>query len=86
MPSIIDPANVRFCYRREEKGPIAKELGIQIYVDDRIEVLNAVHDVGVSLKILFTGVHDERAVFGYPAIAIAFDGLRLQNSGTKSTK
>ena len=37
--------NVRFCRRREEKGGIARELGLTHFVDDHLEVLRYLDDV-----------------------------------------
>jgi hypothetical protein len=37
--------NVNFCRRRDEKGPIAENLGISHFVDDRTEVLSYMKSV-----------------------------------------
>ncbi|MEV0724531.1 hypothetical protein AB0I37_17350 [Micromonospora purpureochromogenes] len=36
----IGPERLRFCRTRPEKGPIAAELGLTHFVDDRLEVLS----------------------------------------------
>ena len=35
----INPANIRFCEKREDKAPIAAELGLTHFIDDRVGVL-----------------------------------------------
>ncbi len=37
---LINPANVHYCYKRHEKAPITRFLGISHFVDDRTEVLS----------------------------------------------
>lgn len=75
VPKIISPSNVRFCFTRSEKGPILKDLQIDVHVDDRIEVLNAAHESGVVNKILFVGVRDERNEAESPLVC--FEGLHI---------
>lgn len=78
VPLFINPENVRFCYKRGDKGQILKELGAMIHVDDRIETLNSAHDSGIPHKILFTGVHDERKEDGSPQVE--FEELMVATS------
>lgn len=47
-------SNVYFCRERTDKAPIAKQLRLTHFIDDRVEVLDAMKDV-VSNRILFTG-------------------------------
>lgn len=47
----FDPDNVLFCRRRREKAPIAAELGLTHFVDDRLGILDMMETVGT--KILF---------------------------------
>lgn len=37
---LINPCKVYFCYKRHEKAPIVRDLGITHFVDDRTEVLS----------------------------------------------
>jgi hypothetical protein len=48
----IDPANVRFCLERPQKALHCAELGITHFVDDRVDVLQAMRGV-VRERILF---------------------------------
>jgi hypothetical protein len=41
----IPPHQLRFCRERKEKSPICAELGIGLFVDDRLDVLEAMRDV-----------------------------------------
>jgi len=75
VPKFVSPANVRFCYTRSDKGPILKSLGVDIHVDDRIEVLNAAHEAGIPHKILFVGIRDDRNETECPAIN--FEGVYI---------
>ena len=59
VPFIVAVEDVRFCYEKKDKGPIAYELGTNILIDDRILCLNSAHVSGIPHKILFTGAHDE---------------------------
>ncbi len=72
MPNLIDPRNVRFCFNRSDKGKIGSEMGVHVHIDDRVEVLNSMHNAGVKYKILFTGAHDDRKENGELAFK---DGL-----------
>jgi len=47
-------SNVHFCRERTDKAKIAKQLGLTYFIDDRVEVLDAMRDI-VSYRILFTG-------------------------------
>ena len=49
----MDPTHLYFCLIREGKAPIAKELGITHFVDDRLDVLGCLADVGVDNLYLF---------------------------------
>lgn len=75
-PFIIDPEKVRFCYSREVKGPIARELGVDVHIDDRVDCLNAIHLAGIKHKILFIGGEDRR-VEGIPFTFGESEGLLI---------
>ncbi len=64
LPFLIDPAEVRFCYERKDKGPIAAMTKPLVHIDDRVEPMEAIHAAGVPYKILFTGLGDSRDEFG----------------------
>ncbi len=48
----IAPGNVRFCLERPQKAEHCAELGITHFVDDRVDVLEAMHGV-VARRFLF---------------------------------
>lgn len=50
----IQPANVHFCLTRLGKAPIATELGLTHFIDDRQDVLDILPDT-VEHKLLFYG-------------------------------
>jgi hypothetical protein len=54
----LNPEQVHFCRRREDKEPICRRLGITHFVDDRMSVLN--HLGCVPHRYLFTGGVGER--------------------------
>ncbi len=47
----IPQGNLRFCRRRREKAPIAEELGLTHFIDDRLEILGRL--TTVPTRILF---------------------------------
>lgn len=47
----IKPENVHFCRERADKAPIAKRLGVDIFVDDRIDIHAHLKDI-VPQRIL----------------------------------
>lgn len=47
-------SNVFFCREQADKAPIAKQLQLTYFIDDRIDVLNAMKGI-VANRILFTG-------------------------------
>ncbi len=47
-------SNVYFCRERADKAPIAQQLQLTYFIDDRIDVLDAMKDI-VANRILFTG-------------------------------
>ena len=53
----INPKHLHFCRRRQDKGPICKQLGITHFVDDRLEVLGYLETV--RHKFLFQPVEKE---------------------------
>jgi hypothetical protein len=59
----VRPENLHFCYERDAKGPIAQSLGVDVIVDDRVQVHNAMERFGVNGRILFTEGHDDRQEF-----------------------
>lgn len=60
VPELVKEENLIFCYEREEKGPIAENLGIDVIVDDRVQVHNAMAKYGVPHRILFLEGYDDR--------------------------
>jgi hypothetical protein len=48
----IAPENLRFCRDRKHKAPICRDLGIQFFVDDRVDVLATMRPV-VEHRFLF---------------------------------
>jgi hypothetical protein len=48
----IDAANLRFCLQRPQKALHCAELGITHFIDDRLDVLEAMRDI-VSQRLLF---------------------------------
>lgn len=48
----IDPDQIRFCLRREDKAPICRELGLTAFIDDRPDVLIPMRGI-VTQRILF---------------------------------
>lgn len=55
--AIVPEARWRFCRDRADKAPIAKELGLTHFVDDKLEVLHHMHKI-VEHRLLF------RPIFG----------------------
>jgi hypothetical protein len=47
----IPQGNLRFCRRRRDKAPIAEELGLTHFIDDRLEILGRL--TTVPTRILF---------------------------------
>ena len=64
----IRPANLLFCRRREDKGPITDQLGITHFVDDRLEVLSYLDDV--PHRYLFKPRDQEVAEFSQALSAV----------------
>ncbi len=50
-PDMLDIRNVRFCRERQDKAPIAAELGLDFFIDDKADVLLPMQTVGT--RILF---------------------------------
>lgn len=50
----FDRSNVYFCRERVDKALIAERLQLTFFIDDRIDVLDAMKDI-VANRILFTG-------------------------------
>jgi len=46
-------SNIHFCSERSEKGPIVQKLGINIFIDDRVENLEYAKQYGAKDFILF---------------------------------
>lgn len=55
----ILPKHVFFCRERHEKAGICRQLGITHFVDDRLEVLGYLADVGVEHLFLFKPSQNE---------------------------
>jgi len=56
----MKPEQAHFTYKREEKAPIAKMLGLTHFVDDRLEILASLVDITKNLY-LFQGSEREMA-------------------------
>lgn len=50
--SVVPEEKWRFCRERSEKAPIAKDLGLTHFVDDKLEVLHHMHKI-VEHRLLF---------------------------------
>lgn len=55
----INPRNVNFCIERNEKAAICQRLGITHFIDDRLENLGHISEIGVKNLYLFQGQDDE---------------------------
>lgn len=68
----VQPENLHFCMQRADKASIAARLGIQYFVDDRLEVLS--HLDTVPYKYLFSPQAEEMAEFGQflPQVKVAY--------------
>ena len=55
----ISPKNIYFCWERKEKADICKKLGITHFIDDRLENLGYLSNVGVKNLYFFQGRKDE---------------------------
>ncbi len=60
---------VHFCTDRKDKAPICERLGVTHFIDDRLEVLGYLHQVGIKNLYLFRGQEEEAmehlAMLGY---------------------
>lgn len=54
----IKPQNIRFCRERADKAVICKELGIDCFIDDRMEVLS--HMKNMDLKFALNPMDADR--------------------------
>lgn len=59
IPDLLNQTNVYFCYEREAKAPIARRLHIDVHIDDRVQVMNALNGI-VPHKLFFLEGHDDR--------------------------
>jgi len=62
-PDLVDYEDLVFCYDRAEKGPIAKRLGVDVIIDDRVQVHNSMAASDIPHRILFLGGHDDRDIY-----------------------
>ena len=61
VPYAIDARDVHFCYKREQKGAIARLVThSDIHIDDRVDCINSTCSEGIKHNILFIGGHDDR--------------------------
>jgi hypothetical protein len=76
----VQPESLHFCIQRADKASIAKRLGIQYFVDDRLEVLS--HLDTVPYKYLFSPQAEEVAAFGafLPQVKIAYSWDELSKA------
>jgi hypothetical protein len=63
VPRFVKPENLHFCYEREAKAPLAKELGVDVIIDDRVQVHNTMERFGIEGRILYLGSRDDRQEF-----------------------
>lgn len=63
VPSFVAEGDVHFCYEREEKGPIAKQLGVDVMIDDRVQVHDIMAANEIPHRILFLEGHDDRKFY-----------------------
>jgi hypothetical protein len=63
IPQLIPPNNLYFCYEREAKAAIAKRLCLDIIIDDRVQVHNAMVSAVATVRFLFLESHDDRQEF-----------------------
>lgn len=61
LPHFVAIEDLHFCHEWDEKGPIAQRLGVDVIVDDRVQVHNAMAKCGIPHRILFVEGHDDRA-------------------------
>lgn len=59
-PQFVGTKGIHFCHEWDEKGPIAKRLGVNVIVDDRVQVHNTMATCDIPHRILFTEGHDDR--------------------------
>jgi hypothetical protein len=65
IPSI---ANVRYCLKRQDKAPIAEQLGLTHFVDDRMEVLH--HMQSVRFRYAINPTEDQLKNFPTKDVAV----------------
>jgi len=46
----LDRANVHFCLERPDKAVICKQLGVNVFIDDRLDVLGYLEDVPTRIQ------------------------------------
>ena len=63
VPQFVKEEDVHFCYEREEKGPIAKELSVDVMIDDRVQVHDVMSINNIPHRILFLEGHDDRKFY-----------------------
>jgi len=49
----IDSSNVYFCNEHRDKAPICRDLEVTDFVDDRLEVLGALYELGIRNLFLY---------------------------------
>lgn len=49
----VKPEQVVFCRKRNEKAPIAESLGLEVFIDDRVDIITSMEGV-VDHPILFS--------------------------------
>ena len=72
----IPEARLRFCLHRPEKATIARELGLTHFVDDRVDVLDAMAEV-VRHRFLFGDVKAPGDMIVAPTWRDVLDVLRV---------
>lgn len=60
----INWGNLFYCRERVDKGPIAKALGVNVFIDDRVDCLTSM-DHGVKKYLFCPDNHNLKAVAAY---------------------
>lgn len=74
----ISPDNIRFCRERHEKAPIARDLGITHMIDDRTEVLYAMHGI-VPHRIAINPTKEQVDAFWDDGMRLVSDWIGVEH-------
>ena len=70
----IPYGQLRFCRERREKAPICKQLGVGLFVDDRLDVLAAMRDI-VEHRFQFGASSAPEGIVAVPTWAAAEEAI-----------